>query len=294
MFSALFPYRLTAFLLAFGMLISYTATAQNSIWDSPKKASKKSSEKISKEKGKIKKWKNHLQQWGLDSNYKQQVSVGGKLNTNGWSGMVYYQKRISATKAHFFLLSFSEIKHEKQIKQQGTNTAFPALGNSTPYVFGKINNLYTLQIGHGREMLLLPGVLEGNVSVSLRLHAGFSLAMLKPYYIKLVYTDLTNNSAYLKEEKYSPQNSDKFLKQGDILGASKWSKGLGDITYVPGGYIDAAIAIEPQKSKTFVQSITIGTQFAIYTKSLPIIAERKAYPYQESLFVGLALGKRWK
>ena len=294
MFSSIFSYRSFALLLILSIVFPYSASAQNSIWDSPKKASKKANEKISKEKGKIKKWKEHLQQWGLDSNYKQQVSVGGKLNTNGWSGLLYYQKRISATKAHFFLLSFSEIKHEKQIKQQGTNTTFPELGNPSPFVFGKINNLYTLQIGHGREMLLLPGVLEGNMGVSLRLQAGFSLAMLKPYYIKLIYTDLASNTAYLQEEKYTTQNSEKFLKQDEIFGASKWSKGLDNISYVPGGYVDAAIAIEPQKSKTFVQAITLGTLFALYTKSLPIMAERKAYPYQGSLYIGLALGKRWR
>jgi len=294
MFSTLFPYRFAAILLPLSIFFSFTAHAQNNIWDSPKKAAKKANEKIGKEKGKIKKWKEHLQQWGLDSNYRQQVSLGGKLNTNGWSGLAYYQKRVSATRAHFFQLSFSEIKHEKQVKQQGTNKAFPQLGNATPFVFGKINNLYTLQLGHGREMLLLPGVLEGNISVSLRLQAGFSLAMLKPYYIKLVYADLANNTAYLREEKYTAQNSDKFLTQPDILGASKWSKGLGEITYVPGGYAEAAIVLEPQKSKTFIQSITLGTQFALYAKSLPVMAERKAYPYQGSLYVGLALGKRWK
>jgi hypothetical protein len=270
------------------------ATAQKSIWDTPGKASRGANEKIGKEKGKIKKWKEHLQQWGLDSNYKQQISLGAKLNTDGWTGLIYYQKRISSTRAHFFLLSFSEIKHEKQIKQQGTNKTFPELGNASPFVFGKINNLYTLQVGHGREMLLLPGVLEGNLSVSLRLQAGFSLAMLKPYYIKLIYADVGNNTAYMQEEKYTVQNSDKFLTQDAILGASKWSKGLDAITYVPGGYCDAAIAIEPQKNKLFVQIITIGTQFALYTKSLPIMAERKAFPYAGSFYVGLTLGKRWK
>lgn len=289
-----FSYRYSIMVLLAGILLSGTACAQTSVWETPGKASRKAGEKIGKEKNKIKKWKEHLQQWGLDSNYKQQVSMGAKLNTDGWSGLICYQKRVSSTQAHFFQLSFSEIKHEKQIKQQGTNKAFPQLGNPSPFVFGKINNLYTLQIGHGREMLLLPGVLEGNLSVSLRLQAGFSLAILKPYYVKLIYADFSNNTAYMQEEKYSAQNSDKFLTQDAILGASKWSKGLGDITYVPGGYVDAAIAIEPQKNKLFVQSITIGTQFSLYSKSLPIMAERKAFPYDGCFYVGLALGKRWK
>lgn len=294
MFPAPSPYRFALILLLFAVFHSLSVGAQNSTWDSPKKASKWGREKVHKERGKIKKFKEHLQQWGLDTNYRQQFSLGGRLNTNGWSGLMYYQKRVSRTQAHFYQLSFSEIKHEKQVKQQGSNKNFPELGNASPFVFGKVNNLYTLQIGHGRELLLLPGVLEGNISISFRAQAGFSLAMLKPYYIKLIYADLSNNTAYLQEERYTEQNKDKFLKQDEILGSAKWSKGLDKITYVPGGYADAAFTLEPQKSKVFIQTITLGTQFALYAKSLPIMAERKAYPYQGSLYVGLALGKRWK
>jgi hypothetical protein len=58
-------------------------------------------------------------------------------------------------------------------------------------VFGKINNLYTLQIGCSKEQLLLPGVVEGNLSVSFRYGGGFCLALLKPYYLKVVKTDYT-------------------------------------------------------------------------------------------------------
>jgi hypothetical protein len=292
MFLIPFPYRSRTVLFVLLFFLSAIASAQNSTWDSPKKASKWGTGKVRKEKGKIKKFKEHLQQWGLDTNYRQQFGLGGKLNTNGWSGLMYYQKRMGWTQAQFYQLSFSEIKHEKQVKQQGTNSAFPQLGNATPFVFGKINNLYTLQLGYGRERLLLPAVLEGSISVGFRLQAGLSLAMLKPYYVKLIYAD--NNTAYLQEERYTEENKDKFLKQGEILGSAKWSKGLGEITYVPGGYINGAITIEPPKSKTFIQTITLGGQFALYTKSLPIMADRKAYRDQENFYVGLVLGKRWK
>src|SRR5690606_27457679 len=103
----------------------------------------------------------------------------------------YYLKKEKPGLAQVFSLTFSEIKHEKQIKQQREN-AYPELGNATPFVFGKVNNLYTLQLGHGREQLLLPGVIEDNLSVSMRFSGGFSLAMLKPYYLRLAYPDFVN------------------------------------------------------------------------------------------------------
>lgn len=252
-------------------------------------------QQVAKKQRTVKSWRDHLQKWGLDSNYNHALAIGGKLNTNGWSGQVYYEKKDSRSSEHFFQLSFSEIKHDKQIKQEKSNTAFPELSSASSYIFGKTSNLYTLQLGYGKEYLLLPGILEGNMSVSLRVQGGFSLAMLKPYYLKLVYVtyDTTQHVSF-KEEKYSEENADKFLNTGNILGASSWSKGLGEISYVPGAFIDAAVAIEPLKNKTFIKTVTIGGNFAFYSKNLPIMAETKSYPWQASLFVGLNIGKRWR
>jgi hypothetical protein len=288
----LFRTSFQAFLLflILGVQVSFAQT-----WDAASVSKQNIGKQFSKKQSAVKSWKDHLQQWGLDSNYNHSLAVGGKLNTNGWSGLAYYQKRDNRTTAHFFQLSFSEIKHDKQIKQQQSNTAFPQLGASSPYVFGKTSNLYTLQLGYGKEYLLLPGLLEGNMSISLRVQGGFSLAMLKPYYLKLIYVAYdSGQTATLHEEKYSNQNADKFLNTGSILGASEWSKGLGEITYVPGAFADAAIAIEPLKNKTFIKTITIGGNFTFYSKNLPIMAETKSYPWQASFYVGLSIGKRWK
>lgn len=277
----------------FLMGITISVTAQNSVWNG-RDLRKGATDKIGKTKKGLKAYKEHLEQWGLDTNYNRGLLIGGKANSNGWSGNVFYEKRLGYKVTGFWTLSFSEIKHEKQIKEQAASNAYPQLGNPSPFVFGKINNLYTLQLGYGRDVLLLPSVAEGNISVSFRYDGGFSLAMLKPYYLKLIYTDNVNDIAYLKEEKYSSSNADKFLNSGAILGASKWSKGLGETDYVPGLYLEGAVAIMPGNAKAFIQLITLGINAAYYAKSLPIMADEKAFPYQISLFAGLDIGKRWK
>lgn len=278
-------------LLVFLLTFVFATANSQTIWNDTRK---NFSEEKRNGKAALKSWKNHLQKWGLDSNYNHALAVGGRLNGDGWGGLVYYQRRINRWQSHFFQLSFSEIKHEKQAKQQPHNAAFPGLGDGSPYVFGKINNLYTLQFGHGREWLLLPGLLEGNMSVSLRLQAGVALAMLKPYYLKLAYDSAGGQPAYMKEQKYNDKDADKFLNTGYILGSSKWGKGLGEIQYIPGGFADAAIAIEPLKNKTFIKTVTLGGNFAFYSKDLPIMATQEAYPWTATVFVGLSMGKRWR
>jgi len=288
-----FPFAL--FLGVFFCGYSSELLAQNAVWNDVSNSKKESVSGVAKGKSKLKTYKEQLQKWGLDSNYQHAFFVGGSANTDGWSGGLYYLSKKKGTSSNLWSLKFSEIKHEKQIKQQGSGKNNPGIGNPTPYVFGKINNLYTLQLGYGKEKMILPGILDGNISLKFRYSGGLSLGMLKPYYLKLIYTNYTlpGQPSYIKEEKYSAANSDVFLSN-NILGASKWSKVLNEIDYVPGAFFEMAFVLEPAKNKSFVQLITFGCNISYYAKALAIMADAKAYPYQANMFIGLSLGKRWK
>ncbi len=291
------PYRIFPLILSICLLwTSSCVYAQSNIWDNAKSTGKKTKATVGKKVSGVKKLKDHIKQWGLEEDYNKGLLVGGRLNSNGWSGGLYYMVKNKPGVYGVWQLHFSEIKHEKQVKQQATATSFKELGDPTPFVYGKINNLYTLQLGYGQEQVLLPGVVEGNMSVGFRWNAGFSLAMLKPYYQRLIHVDYSQPEpvATLTEEKYSEENAELFLKSGYTLGASKWSKGLDEMKYIPGVYADAAVVIIPAPSKGVVQTITLGVNAAIYTKPLPIMAEVKAYPFKVALFAGLAIGKKWK
>ncbi len=279
--------------VALCLLLPMSLQAQTDVWNKPKDNSKKALKKVDKGKKKIKQWKDHVKNSGLQEEYTHQLSLGAKLNSNGWSGCLYYWKKEDERKDHVYMLSFSEIKHDKQVKQEGSSL-YPQLGTPSPYVFGKINNLYTLQLGYGQEFMLLPKVIDGNISISSRLMGGFSLAMLKPYYLRLIYEDYITATPIvtLEEHKYNDA-TEPFLKSGNKLGASPWTKGLGEMKYHPGVFAEAVIVIEPASNAWFVQTITLGGNFAFYTKQLPTMAEIKARQWQASLFVGLALGKRW-
>lgn len=284
-------------ILVFALLLDSRALAQNPVWSTPPGSNRRPQEVKRSVTSAYNRWTIHLKTWGLDSTYKHELSLSGRLNTDGWSMGAHYARKIEGLPHKtFFTLLFSEIKDEKQIKQERKNTAFPKLGTGTPFVFGKINNLYTLQLGIGRETMLLPGVLDGNLSVGFRYGGGFSLAMLKPYYLKLLHVDYTGLEpvATVAEEKYSEDNKDLFLLNTAILGACPWEKGLGEVKYIPGLFGDAAFTIEPGKRSGLVKVITLGIQGALYTKELPIMAERKAQRWNGRFYVGLQIGKRWR
>lgn len=281
------------------------AHAQTDVWNHARKIRSDAGAKTTGLTERVKNLKEQIRRWGLDSNYRHALSLGVTLNTDGWSGQILYQKPRGdlyqrkkgkyAGQSDIYRLSFSEVKHEKQIKQQKENTAFPELGAAAPFVFGKINNLYLLQLGYGREQLLLPGIMQGNLSLSLRYSAGLSLAMLKPYYLRIMHATYTPDIIVtLEDEKYQEDNRDVFLDKNKIFGGAGWSRGLDETAYVPGLFIEGSFALEPAKSQSFIQVITMGGQFSAYTRKLPVMAETEAYPYCASLFVGISLGKKWK
>lgn len=252
-------------------------------------------DKAHKKESAVQSWKDHILQWGLDSNYNYSLALGGRLNTNGWTGGFYYTKQRSAGKKSFWELQFSEIRHEKQVKQQRSGDAYRDLGKFRPYFTGKINYVYTLQLGYGREQLLFPALLDGNLSVSFRYSLGPAVAFLKPVYLDLIYTDYNPDPvSHIQSEKYSSDNAEQFLNPDKILGSDQWSRGLNDMEYVPGAFVEAAFVLEPDRPKAFVKSVIIGGQFAFYSKKLNIMADRKAYPYQACFFVGVDIGKRWQ
>lgn len=266
-----------------------------SLWKEPTKSAKMGKQKAQGFASKVKQFNDHLKKWGLDSSYNHGLSIGGRLNSNGWTGLVSYQRRLSRNLLSVFQLSFSEIKHEKEIKQQRQQNAYPQLGGTSAFIFGKVNNVYQIQMGYGREYLVLPGVLDGNISVGFRIQGGLSITALKPYYLQLLYVDYTpDEHAWIHEEAYSVDNAEKFLNVSSIQGKSQWKKGFDEIGYIPGVYLDAAVTIEPLKNKTFIKTVSLGANFSFHSKDITIMAHQKNYPWSACLYASLQLGKRWR
>lgn len=282
-------------LLFLCLQLSHLSWSQTSIWENGKSKLKEIKEKGSRYVTKLKSWEKHIYEWGLDSTYRHSLSLGIRLNTDGWSGGLSYLRNDGPGSKVLWELRFSCLQHEKEIKQQRRDATYSYLAKNTVFCLGKINNVYTLQLGYGREQMLFPALIDGNLSLSLRYAAGPAIALLKPYYLNLLYiTYNPEEHAYSQSEHFTKENADKFLNSAYILGSDKWSKGLSETRLIPGLFAELAIALEPGRPESFVKTITIGGNAAIYTSKIEMMAERKAYPYQACFFVGLSFGKRWR
>lgn len=102
-----------------------------------------------------------------DTASKYGLGVGGQINTNGWKVLATYEHQAKPRLGHFFQLSFSEVAMGYYKKRAGSEL-FPTYKTSRPYIQGKINNFYSVQFGHGREITILPIHQTGQLSLCSR------------------------------------------------------------------------------------------------------------------------------
>ena len=129
-------------------------------------------------------------------------------------------------KPNFWWFTFGERKHPKEEKLVQQATGFQ-VGN--PYIYGKQNNFYFLNIGFGKQLLLGGKSAKSGVAVSAVYGGGFSLGMLKPYYLE-VFNTTTGATDNIKFD----DDNDRFLDAPNIMGSSPFGKGFNEIKYVPG------------------------------------------------------------
>jgi hypothetical protein len=280
------------------VLFAQSASRVQDIWKNVNQKTTKPNDNAKKEVPSVKKWKDHLQKWGLDTSYRYSIALSGRLNTDGWTGgLIYGHKRDLVSRTiNLWSLSLSEVKHEKETHQQGTNAGFPEFGSGTSYIYGKINNLYLLQLMFEKDKQLLPALIEGNVAIGLRYGAGISLAMLKPYYLNLIQPDYSTSpaTATIIETRFTDPNKEQFLAPQVIYGHGDWSKGLGEIDYVPGVIGEIAVTIAPKPNKTLAQIITLGINASVFSEPLIMIAENSPFVWRARLFAGIEFAKKWK
>jgi hypothetical protein len=217
-------------------------------------------------------------------------SLGFKINTNGWSGLldIGKSKPIDTKlperfyKVHVLHIEFSEKKSPMETPTS-TNTT-NATGNNNTFIFGKINNFYALKVGYGyRGMIAGKPNDAGVVSVYWVNNVGFSAGLLKPYYIN-VY----GNQAI----SYSESTSSEFLNSMIITGNTGFFKGIGEIKFVPGFHYTTAFHFDFATSLRTILAIEAGLNAEYYSQPVQIMANIAPVPYFVDVFIGFQAGRR--
>lgn len=233
-----------------------------------------------------------------------ELSGGFRLTSDGWSlfadkGYVlsdepkysdlFYNVRL-------FQVEFGEHKSPKEQKRQPVDQT--ARGeNASVYIFGKINNFYSLRLGYGFRRLIAGKPEPGTVSIHWTGVAGLALGLEKPYYLEAFVPQSPNTGTFSQKTiKYSDSTAPSFLNDQAIIGYAGWTKGLSEIKVVPGLHAKTALHFDFAKNArkgVNLMALEVGVSAELYTRKIALMAMQDNTPYLINMFASLQFGKRW-
>jgi len=215
--------------------------------------------------------------------YRDERTISIDLTQYGLSLNYRYNQRIDDFNSFITEINISTIKHPKEVKVPA-NTFY----NLNRFVYGKINECYTLKGGLGWQKEIFQKNDKGSISIRRYTTIGITTAILKPIYY-IVYVD-ANGDAYIDYEISEKFNTYKSLQIIDIKSKDSFFKGIGEISLVPGIFLKTGLMLEFGKYEKFISAIDGGIMLEIYSKTLPIMAYTKNYQIYPAFYIGYRFG----
>jgi hypothetical protein len=222
-----------------------------------------------------------------DYRYKKQASGGLRIQTNGISLYAQYGWIKDIYRTRLIQIEYNYYIDYRQKKQKAQTEG------ARGYLYGFQNKLHTIHLSYGLERVIADKAARNGVRLSFVFFGGFSLGLLKPYYLELNQPGDTNTLPTHKPERYSEGNADRFLDKNQIYGAAPIRYGLSQIQPVPGIHTKSALNFDWGVKDEFVKALEAGVMLDLYYKRLPIMVNNHNRFYQIALYLSFHFGKRW-
>ncbi len=223
--------------------------------------------------------------------YTREKAINISFNSSGFSAGYSKGKLKTYQTTPFWQFELGRLKHPKEFKQISDATG---VRSAKPFSFGKKNVFFTARLMRGQKRYLTEKAKTKGVAIGWQYMGGFSLGLLKPYYLKLqrrIDPALPQNFS-IKTEKYSLENRDVFLDSRAIVGAASFWKGIGETTILPGLHARVGVLFDWGAFDETSKSVDAGVMIDVYPKAVPIMIDAKNYPFFLNLYINFQLGKR--
>ena len=268
-------------------LILFLATISGGLFAQTAQSDARQAKKSEKEQRKLKRISIFREQEEGENVFQRDFSLGGRFNTDGWSGFLEFGFRKSRKKVNYFQFEFAEKKSHKEVKESGSYVF-----TQRPFIYGKQNNFYQAKLGIGQRYLIGGKANKNGVEVDAVYYGGISLGLLKPYYVNL--EDSTGANV---DVKYDPANPDIFLNSEKINGAGGFGKGWSELSVVPGLHAKLGLRFDWAHFNEVVSALEVGVNAEMYSKKIPIMVPINGVDNNKQFFfnayLSLQFGKRW-
>lgn len=224
--------------------------------------------------------------------YNKEMAFDFRINTfRGFSFAVNIGKIVSYDKTRFYHFEFGNLRHPKEFKQ---NDQFSRrFGGQRSFFFGKQNSMFALRGGWGTKKYFSEKASTRGVAVGISYEIGPSIGILKPYYLEVI----RSIDAPPVEERYTGDNQDIFLDVNRVQGAAPFSKGITELSFLPGAQAKFSFHFDWGAFDEYVKAMDVGIMGDFYLKKADILVDDGLDGVQNrqffiNLFVSLQLGKR--
>ena len=228
--------------------------------------------------------------------YRKEKTGIAALHTNGYY-IAYQTGKIKTYYKSVFSSYELGILYDPREFKQNRNIPLSVNRISRSFRFGKQNSVYVLRASRGIKKLISDKAKRKGLAIGYNLQGGPSLAVIKPYYLELIYQRTVDNRVIidLREEKYTPENANVFLDYNSVFGGASFGKGISELSIIPGLQGKLGLFFSPGAFEEFAKSLEVGIMGDIYVKKVPIMVETPVVSnksYFINLYVNIEFGKR--
>jgi hypothetical protein len=223
--------------------------------------------------------------YNQERTFNLRVATGRSLSAG-----VEFGKLRTYNKTKLWNLYLGELKHPKEQRQSADPRASRAF---RPFVYGKQNSLFVLRAGWGAKRYFSEKAKQKGVAIGMSYSIGPSLGLLKPYYLALAHEGDINTAYRVLHQKYFEGNAHIFLDNTRILGASPFSRGIGETSFLPGGNATIAYHMDWGAFDEMVKALEIGLMVDVFAKKAPIfVSNEQNKQVFMNFFINVQFGKR--
>lgn len=202
--------------------------------------------------------------------YRNEQTLALEANSQGWGFGFRYGRRIDGFRKRLYDVSFTSVRHAREVKLSGEVGRF---------VYGKLNNMYSIQTMWGQQKEHFGKFDRGGVAIRSVIQAGACVAIVKPYYYIMF-----NNDGDKVPALYSADNTDIFAK-------APYFYGVEGTNLVPGICARVASSFEFGRTDKRIQALEFGISGHIYPQEIPIMATEDNRFWFVNLFAAYRFGR---
>lgn len=220
--------------------------------------------------------------------YRNEAEGGLNIHSSGFGITFRRAWHQTGYKKKLLDIDFVSVRHPKQYKQP--NPYYP---DSRPFFYGKLNFVYLLRTGVGRQHILFSKAERSGVEVRSNYCAGLDLGITKPVYLEILVDDPYDSLAKVIDTRRYDPNDPQQQAVENIYGPGPYFNGLGKMSIYPGIYGKLALSFEYAGWQQKVTALEAGVVVDYFPKAIPIMAYNKNENLYVNFYLSLLWGGKW-